>query len=541
MTSPRAAYNDLVDAGQLTRDVAQEAIVERFEALHLALQRRGGWFRRKPAPRGLYIWGGVGRGKSMLMDLFFETVTLEKKRRIHFHAFMQEAHAFLAYWRKLSASERRRSQWRVKGAGDDPIAPAAAKIAASAQLLCFDEFQVTQIADAMILSRLFENLFARGVTVVATSNRPPHDLYKDGINRELFLPFIDLLQDKCDVVELVSERDYRLQRLTEAPLWHVPLGSASTGEMDRIWKKLTLGAQPTSCELDVGGRILVVPRQAAGCARFSFADLCETPLGPADYLAVAAQFHTVLLDDIPTLAREKRNEAARFVTLIDALYEARTKLVASAAAEPDALYPEGDGSFEFQRTASRLHEMRSNDYIGAEHAAAARRFGGARLMTAPHIEADLAPGFQPVLDAFEENFADDLELGAGFAAWLDGDLIVDITGGYADRQKTKAWTGETIVPVYSVTKGVAALVIALCRGARRDRLCCAARRLLARLCRAWKRQGDGRRGSVSPGGTAGLCRTDRILPSGSARMNWQTGSPKSHRCGRPETAPAITR
>jgi len=369
MTTPAQAYEALVASGELQPDQAQQAIVDRLNTLHVSLHKKPSFFRKPKPPRGIYLWGGVGRGKSMLMDLFFETVALANKRRIHFHAFMQETHGFLAYWRGLSPSERRKSQWRVPGAGDDPIAPAAEKIAAGAKLLCFDEFQVTQIADAMILSRLFDGLFARGVTVVATSNRPPKDLYLHGINRELFLPFIDQLTAYCDVVEIQSDTDYRLQRLTEAPLWHSPLGAACTAEMDRIWTRLTPGMEPTSCELDVGGRLVKIPRQAAGCARFSFDDLCARPLGPADYLAIAAQFHTVLIDNIPELTPDKRNEAARFVTLIDALYEAKTNLVASAAAEPDDLYPSGDGSFEFQRTASRLHEMRSDAYLGSEHAA----------------------------------------------------------------------------------------------------------------------------------------------------------------------------
>ncbi|MEM7663285.1 MAG: cell division protein ZapE [Pseudomonadota bacterium] len=370
MAEPLEAYEALVASADIQQDDAQRAIMVRLDDISKEFSRKPGFFRRPKPPRGLYVWGGVGRGKSMLMDLFFETVPITEKRRIHFHAFMQETHSFLAYWRGLSPIERKKSQWRVPGAGDDPIAPAAAKIAASAKLLCFDEFQVTQIADAMILSRLFEGLFQRGVTVVATSNRPPNDLYLHGINRELFLPFIDMLQANCDVVEILSDRDYRLARLTEAPLWHSPLGSGARNEMDRIWARMTPGADTVSCELDVGGRVLKVPRQAAGCARFSFDDLCVQPLGPADYLAIAAQFHTVLIDGIPELTPEKKNEAARFVTLIDALYEAKTNLVASAAAEPDDLYPSGDGSFEFQRTASRLHEMRSRDYLSAEHAAA---------------------------------------------------------------------------------------------------------------------------------------------------------------------------
>ncbi|MEM8636062.1 MAG: cell division protein ZapE [Pseudomonadota bacterium] len=369
MRTPLEAYEAMIASGDIQPDDAQRAIMTRLDEVASGFQRRRTFFRKAKPPRGLYVWGGVGRGKSMLMDLFFDTVQLTEKRRIHFHAFMQETQGFLTYWRGLSPAEKRKSQWRVPSAGDDPIAPAAEKIAAGAKLLCFDEFQVTQIADAMILSRLFDGLFQRGVTVVATSNRPPRDLYLHGINRDLFLPFIDKLTANCEIVEIVSDRDYRLARLTEAPLWHSPLGSAAQSEMNRIWNRMTPGAETLSCEIDVGGRLLKVPRAAAGCARFSFDDLCAQPLGPADYLAIAAQFHTVLIDGIPELTPEKKNEAARFVTLIDALYEAKTNLVASAAAEPDDLYPSGDGSFEFQRTASRLHEMRSNEYLGAEHAA----------------------------------------------------------------------------------------------------------------------------------------------------------------------------
>jgi cell division protein ZapE len=266
----------------------------------------------------------------------------------------------------MSEADRRRSPWRVQGAGDDQIAPVAKQIAAEARLLCFDEFQVTQIADAMILSRLFDAVFAHGVTVVATSNRHPDDLYENGINRALFLPFIDRLKARCDVVELSAERDYRLDRLVEAPVWYAPLGEPARAALDLAWTRLTLGALPQACVLTVKGRKLEVAREAAGVARFTFEELCARPLGPLDYLTIAATFHTLILEGIPLLTPDRRNEAARFVSLIDALYEARTKLVASAAAEPDRLYPDGDGAFEFQRTASRLFEMRSAAYMAEE-------------------------------------------------------------------------------------------------------------------------------------------------------------------------------
>jgi cell division protein ZapE len=302
----------------------------------------------------------------MLMDLFFEDAAPKAKRRVHFHEFMAEIQDLLDTWRKMPEAERRRSPWRVKSAGDDPIPPVAKQVAASAQLLCFDEFQVTQIADAMILARLFEQLFARGITMVATSNREPDDLYKDGINRPLFLPFIKHLKERCDIFHLASDRDYRLDRLIAAPIWYAPLGPEADASLDAVWERLTSGAQAQHVTLTVKGRKLEVSCEAAGVARFTFQELCARPLYSRDYLAIAAHFHTIILSGIPLLGPENRNEAARFVALIDALYEAKIKLVASAAAEPEALYPEGDGAFEFERTSSRLHEMRSTDYLAEE-------------------------------------------------------------------------------------------------------------------------------------------------------------------------------
>ena len=361
-------YEARINDGQLMPDPVQaEAAAALDDLAHrLANRKTGGWFSKAETVTGLYRWGGVGRGKSMLMDLFFEHAPVEARRRVHFHEFMAEVHDRLDAWRKLSEDERKRSEWRVKGAGDDPIAPVAKQIASEANLLCFDEFQVTQIADAMVLARLFEALFERHVTVVATSNRHPNDLYKDGINRPLFLPFIEHLKANCDVMELASERDYRLDRLIEAPVWYAPLGGESERALDQAWDRLTLGAEPQHCVLTVKGRKLEVHREAAGVARFTFEELCARPLGSRDYLAIAANFNTVILSGIPTLGPENRNEAARFVSLIDAFYEAKVKLVASAAAEPEELYPEGDGSFEFERTVSRLHEMRSTDYLAEE-------------------------------------------------------------------------------------------------------------------------------------------------------------------------------
>lgn len=286
----------------------------------------------------------------MLMDLFQAHSPVSSKR-VHFHEFMGRVHEKL-------------TEYRADPNIRNPIPPVAKLFASEAKLICFDEFQVTQIADAMILSGLFADMFERGVTVVATSNRHPDELYKHGINRQLFTPFIEVLKQRCDVFELASARDYRLERLTEAPVWFV---GAAQAELNRAFERLTLGAAPQSCDLTIQGRKLHVAREAAGVARFAFAELCERALGPQDYLMVAATFHTVIMENIPILKPEYRNEAARFVSLIDALYEAKVKFIASAEAEPEALYPEGTGSFEFQRTVSRLHEMRSVEYMAEEH------------------------------------------------------------------------------------------------------------------------------------------------------------------------------
>lgn len=352
MTTPLAAYRARVAAGDIAADPNQAEAVSRFDALAeaLATWKPEGWFK-SPPPRGLYIYGPVGRGKSMLLDIFFEHAPVKKKRRVHFHEFMLARHAFLR-------------QARAVGAGQDQlIAQAAKQVADEARLLCFDELQVTDIADAMILGRLFERLFEEGVVIVATSNRPPDDLYKNGLNRQLFTPFIAILKQKLDVFELTGPHDYRLRQLMAAPVWYAPRGPAAEEAMDNAWKRLTGGALPQAVTLDVSGRALRIEREAAGVARFGFEELCARPLGAADYLEIAERFHTVLLEDIPKLSPSKREEAARFRTLIDALYEAKVKLVASAEAEPQKLYPEGDQSFEFERTASRLIEMRSEGYL----------------------------------------------------------------------------------------------------------------------------------------------------------------------------------
>ena len=342
-----------IEAGALSRDPAQAEAAAKLDDLLTRLRKAGtgGWFSKPKPVQGLYLWGGVGRGKSMLMDLFFAEAPV-KAMRVHFHEFMGRVQD------RLNTARKRKDV-------SNPIFPVAKQFASEARLICFDEFQVTQIADAMILAGLFQDLFERGVTIVATSNRHPDELYKDGLNRHLFLPFIDLLKDKAEVFELASDRDYRLERLTEAPVWY----GASEGRaaLDHAFERLTLGAAPQSCMLTIKGRKLPVEHEAAGVARFTFNELCARPLWAEDYRAVAATFHTVLLDEIPILSPAKRNEAARFVTLIDTLYEAKVKLVASAEAEPEQLYPEGDGSFEFQRTASRLHEMRSIEYMAEAH------------------------------------------------------------------------------------------------------------------------------------------------------------------------------
>lgn len=363
------AYQALLDSGQIISDPVQAEAAALLDALavKLATPRKRSLFSKPEPIKSLYMWGGVGRGKSMLMDLFFANIDEPNKRRVHFHEFMLEVQEELNAWRNMDDAAKKRSEWHVRGAGDDPVAPVAKKIASVARVLCFDEFQVRQIADAMILGRLFEQLFKRGTVVVATSNRHPDELYKDGLNRSRFLPFIDLLKTKVDVFELAAARDYRLDRLREAPVWYSPLGAAANTSLNSVWQRLTLGAAPKPETLHVKGRTLQVGHAAAGVARMTFEELCDRPLGAHDYLTLASRFHTLFLEDIPKLAAENKTAAVRFISLIDALYEAKVKLVASAATEPDNLYTEGDGAFEFQRTASRLFEMRSEEYFSAEH------------------------------------------------------------------------------------------------------------------------------------------------------------------------------
>ena len=362
------AYAALVAAGELRPDPDQKRAVQALDRLAGELANgRPGLLERlfgRPAKhaRGAYLWGGVGRGKSMLMDLAFDHIPVEPKRRVHFHAFMLEIHQRL---RKARAKEE-----------GDPIPSVAKSVAEEARLLCFDEMHVTNAADAMILSRLFTALLDEGVAVVTTSNRPPSELYKDGLNRELFLPFIHLIETKMDVISVNGPTDYRLDRLAGVTTWHVPNGPQATAALSRAFFQLTDypvedRAKVPSEELDVGGgRTMHVPKSLKGVAVFSFKRLCGEPRGAADYLAIARRFHTVIIVGIPLMGRDMRNEAARFVTLIDALYELKVKLLAAADSEPTGLYPIGDGSFEFQRTVSRLEEMRSADYLAEGHGAA---------------------------------------------------------------------------------------------------------------------------------------------------------------------------
>ncbi len=353
-------YRALVATGVLEEDAAQAVIAAMLQALAQELRH---WRRRRnglaallarsrtQTPRGLYLYGPVGRGKTMLMDLFFATTTFRYKRRAHFHEFMAEVHERISAARKT-----------VPG---DPIPQVAAAIADKTALLCFDELHVTDIADAMILSRLFKALLERRVVVVATSNVPPRELYKNGLNRQLFLPFIDLIEQLMDVETLPAARDYRLSKLAGRPLYFTPADARATAEMDRLWVDLTGNSPGTPLTLEVKGRKLVVPLAALGVARFSFAGLCEQPQGTLDYLALAHKFHTVLIDGIPVLGPARRDVARRFVNLIDTLYDSHIGLAVSAAAEPAGLYPEGDIHFLFERTVSRLTEMQSAAYLAA--------------------------------------------------------------------------------------------------------------------------------------------------------------------------------
>lgn len=369
--TPLERYRTLVQTGELKADQVQELAAEKFTSLAHALKGyaaksgKRGWMdrfglkaRENVAPlQGLYLYGGVGRGKSMLMNLFFETAPIAAKERVHFHAFMRDIHA---------ETHRRRQMPMYEGEGD-PIPGMADGIADTTTLLCLDELEVRDIADAMIVGRLFQKLFERGVVVVATSNRHPDDLYKHGLQRERFLPFIAIIKQRLDILALESAQDYRLGRLAGQRVYHTPLGIAADAALDAAWVRLTDDASPTSDYIQMPGRQIAVPAAAREVARFTFSDLCEHTLGPSDYLAIAAQYSTVILKDIPQMTEERKDSARRFVTLIDALYEHRTALVCSAAAAPEQLYSGREGGFEFARTASRLIEMQAADYIKQRH------------------------------------------------------------------------------------------------------------------------------------------------------------------------------
>jgi cell division protein ZapE len=375
-SSITAQYAAGVEAGKVERDPAQLAVVDRLarlegDIIQHRLARKSsslGWLfardKKQASLKGLYIYGEVGRGKTMLMDLFYEVSPVQRRRRAHFHEFMIDVHERVHGLRqKMKVGEY---------AGEDPIELVAKDLAREAWLLCFDEFHVTDIADAMILGRLFAQLFTRGVVVVATSNVAPVDLYKDGLNRALFVPFIDMLEAHMDIVRLASRTDFRLEKLAGLAVWHVPADEAADAALDDAWRRLARENDGAAQELALKGRTIHVPRAAMGVARFSFHDLCEQPLAAADYLRIAHEYHTIILDHIPVMTFDNRNAAKRFIILIDTLYDMNVKLIASAAAEPDALYraDEGYEAQEFRRTASRLIEMRSEEYLARPHGAA---------------------------------------------------------------------------------------------------------------------------------------------------------------------------
>jgi cell division protein ZapE len=365
-------YAALVAAGEIEHDPAQAAVAARLTRLNARLAEHRlarkssslGWLfaRRDTEPlKGLYVFGDVGRGKTMLMDMFYAASPVVRRRRVHFHAFMLDVHE------RVHVFRQQLKRGEVKG--DDPIPPVAAAIAEEAWLLCFDEFHVTDIADAMILGRLFTRMFEHGVVVVATSNVAPDDLYKDGLNRALFLPFVGLVKQHMDVVRLEARTDFRLEKLAGVPVWYAPRDEDADVALDVAWERLTGMFSGEPCELPVKGRVVRVPEAAKGVARFSFAELCGQPLGAADYLRIAHEFHTILIDHIPVMDYDRRNEAKRFIILIDTLYDHAVKVIASADTEPDALYraTEGVEAQEFRRTASRLIEMRSTAYLALAH------------------------------------------------------------------------------------------------------------------------------------------------------------------------------
>ncbi|MFO1135769.1 MAG: cell division protein ZapE [Rhodoblastus sp.] len=366
-------YSERVARGEIERDPAQVEAVKKLDALCVALAESRlarkssalGWLfggRKAPEPpRGLYVWGSVGRGKTMLMDLFFDTVEVRRKRRAHFHSFMADVHARVHEWRQ------KKKVGAVKG--DDPIAPIAADLAEEAWLLCFDEFAVTDIADAMILGRLFQALFAKGVVVVATSNVEPGDLYRDGLNRALFVPFIEMIRQKMEVAKLEARTDFRLEKLSGSQVWFTPLGAEATGRLQKLFHALTGVERGAPDSVRVFGRDVAIPEAAHNVARVRYEDLCDRPLGATDFVEIARVYHTIVMDGVPVLDPAKKNEVKRFIVLIDALYDHRVKLVAAAAAAPQGLYAGTDGheAFEFDRTVSRLIEMQSTEYLALPH------------------------------------------------------------------------------------------------------------------------------------------------------------------------------
>ena len=373
---PMDAYRALIADGVINPDPIQLAAMETLQALDDSLVEYGrqmgktGWLarltlagNRMAPPTGIYFHGGVGRGKTMLMDLFYDHCRVEDahKQHVHFHAFMQEVHRRLHSFREAQKAGK-------MDKNRDGVEALAKIIAERAWLLCFDEFHVTDIADAMILGRLFEALFKRGIVVVTTSNRHPTDLYKDGLQRELFLPFIDMIQEKLNVFELDNGMDYRLERLRQLDIYITPANTDADGKLEKAFRELSIGAEAKPRSFTVNGREVEMPKTAEGVAFATFDDLCARPLGPGDYLAFAESFHTVVMKDVPVMGPANRNEAKRFVTLIDALYEAKVKFICSADAGPTELYTEGDGAFEFERTVSRLIEMQSPDYMALPHA-----------------------------------------------------------------------------------------------------------------------------------------------------------------------------
>jgi len=352
-----AEYEGRANNGTIKPDAAQRAVAARLDQLAAELKQTpsaSGLFARfkkaSAPPKGLYIHGEVGRGKTMLMDLFCETVDFAPKRRVHFHAFMQDVH------RRLHDARQSHAQ--------DAIAPVARALAKEARLLCLDEMQITDIADAMIVGRLFEGLLAAGTVIVTTSNLAPDQLYRNGLNRQLFLPFIALIEQRLDVISLDSPTDYRLGRVKAHETFLTPISAATDARLQDLWQRLTDTAHGQPLDIDVLGRKLHVPQAAHGCARFSFAELCEQPLGPPDYLALAQNFQILFLEHIPELNPDRRNEARRFVLLIDTLYDGKVRLVATSAQAPEGIYPAGDHAFEFGRTVSRLKEMQSASWWG---------------------------------------------------------------------------------------------------------------------------------------------------------------------------------